>query len=67
MPGAGLLVWRLTRNPTVGVSTALVVMAVILAVFAQIATVAYVPPALLAIVAVVGFGSAGLHSAPQET
>jgi hypothetical protein len=63
MTGAGLLVRRVTRNPTVGVSTALVVMAVILAAFAQIATVAYVPAALLAIMALVGFGSAGLHSA----
>lgn len=63
MTGAGLLARRVTRSPTVGVSTALVVMAVILAVFAQIATVAYVPAALLAIMALVGFGSAGLHSA----
>jgi hypothetical protein len=62
MTGAGLLVRRVTRNGTVGVSAALVVMAAILAVFAQIATVAYVPAALLAIMALVGFGSAGLHS-----
>jgi hypothetical protein len=63
MTGAGLLARRVTRNPTVGVSTALVVMAVILAVFAQIATVAYIPAALLALMALVGFGSAGLHGA----
>jgi len=59
MTGAGLLVRRATRSPVVGVSTALVVMAVILAVFAQIATVAYVPAALLAIMALIGFGIAG--------
>lgn len=63
MTGAGLLVKRATRNPTLGVSTALLVMAVILAVFAQIATVAYVAAALLAIMALVGFGIAGLDSA----
>ena len=40
--GTARSVRRVTRNPTVGVSTALAVMAVILAVFAQIATVAYV-------------------------
>src|SRR5687768_12244320 len=62
MSGAGLLARRVTRNPTVGVSTALVVMAVILGVFAQIATVAYVPAALLAILALVGLGSAGVRS-----
>jgi hypothetical protein len=66
MTGAGLLVRRVTRNPTVGLSAALVVMAAILAVFAQIATVAYVPAALLAIMALVGFGSAGLHSARRR-
>lgn len=66
MTGAGLLVRRVTRNPTVGASTAFVVMAVILAVFAQIATVAYVPAALLAIMALVGFGSVGLHSALER-
>jgi hypothetical protein len=63
MTGAGLLVKRATRNSTVGVSTAFVVMAIILAVFAQIATVAYIPAALLAIIALIGFGSAGLDSA----
>lgn len=61
--GAGLMIRRVTRNPTLGVSMALVVMAVILAVFAQIATVAYVPAALLAIMSLVGFGIAGLDSA----
>lgn len=63
MTGAGLLVRRVTRNPTVGVSTALAVMAVILAVFAQIATVAYVPAGLLATMALMGFGIAGLDGA----
>jgi hypothetical protein len=58
MIGAGLLVRRVTRNPTLGVSTALAVMAGILAVFAQIATVAYVPAALLAVMSLIGFGSA---------
>lgn len=59
MTCAGLLVRRVTRNATVGVSSALAVMAVILAVFAQIATVAYVPAALLAIMSLIGFGIAG--------
>ena len=63
MTGAGLLVRRVTRNPTLGAATAFAVMAGILAVFAQIATVAYVPAAVLAIIALIGFGSAGLDSA----
>lgn len=66
MTGAGLMVKRATRNPAVGVSTALVVMALILALFAQIATVAYIPAALLAILALVGFGIAGLGHHERE-
>jgi hypothetical protein len=58
MTGAGLLVQRVTRNPTVGVSMALAVMAAMLVVFAQIATVAYVPAALLAIIAFIGLAIA---------
>ena len=59
--GAALLVKRATRDLTVGVSTGLVVMAVILALLAQIATVAYVPAALLLVMGFVGFGIAGLE------
>jgi hypothetical protein len=61
MTGAGLLVRRVTRNPTVGVSAGLVVMALILVLFAQIATVAYFPAALLFVMALVGLGAAGLE------
>jgi hypothetical protein len=61
--GAGLLVQRATRDLTVGVSAGLLVMAVILALLAQIATVAYVPAALLLVMAFVGFGIAGLDRA----
>jgi hypothetical protein len=60
---AGLLVKQATRNATIGVSTAFAVMAVILTVFAQIATVAYVPAGLLAIMSLLGFGAAGLDRA----
>ena len=62
MTDAGLLVRAVTRNPTLGISASLVVMAVLLAVFAQIATVAYVPAALLAITALIGFGLAVVRS-----
>jgi hypothetical protein len=62
MTGAGLVARRVTRNPTTGVSAALGVMAVILAIFGQIATVAYVPAALLAITALIGFGIAAFGS-----
>jgi hypothetical protein len=63
MTFAGLLAARITRNHTTGVSTAVGVMAVILAIFAQIATVAYVPAVLLAIMALIGFGIAAFDSA----
>lgn len=59
--GASLLVKRATRDLTVGVSAGLVVMAVMLALLAQIATIAYVPAALLLAMAFVGFGIAGLE------
>lgn len=61
--GAGMLVKRVTRDPTVGASTGLVVMGLVLVVFAQIATVAYVPAALLFLMAVIGLGAAGLERA----
>lgn len=45
MTGTGFLVKRVTRDLTVGVSASLVFMALILVLFAQIATVAYIPAA----------------------
>jgi hypothetical protein len=53
--GSALLVGRLTHNSTFGCSTGLLIMALALLALAQIATVAYVPAGLLAVVALGGF------------
>ena len=53
--GSAVLVHRLTRNTTLGVSTGLLIMALALIALAQIATFAYVPAGLLVVIALGGF------------
>jgi len=52
--GSAMLVHRLTRNTTLGVSTGLLIMALALIALAQIATVAYIPAGLLVVLALGG-------------
>ncbi len=53
--GSAVLVHRLTRNTTLGVSAGLLIMALALIALAQIATVAYIPAGLLVVIALGGF------------
>lgn len=64
--GSALLVGRLTGNSTLGVCTALLVMALALFALAQIATVAYVPAGLLMVLALGGFVAAWLGRGQGE-
>lgn len=63
--GVGWIVSRFSRNAALGVSAGLLVVALALFAFAQIATVAYGPAGLLMIIALGGFVAAWLGRGQQ--
>ena len=65
--GVGLLVAGAARDAIAGLSIGILVMAAFLVLLAQIATVAYVPAAILATAGLIGLGAAGLDRARGQS